>query len=403
MRGDAGKNAKEGTSCVVCGVSTPPSLGVKPRKYCSRRCTNAAYGFLPKPQSVTCRSCGKPVVQSGKGRTRWHCSSACRTKANHHKKVHKRHCKTCGGEFATFQQSKYCSEECRWPNRTAVRPCERCGVDFKQKHHASRFCSNSCSAASTFHLRPLARKPVVRKCSNCEIPFVRKKFKSGSYSVAKKYCCRECAFEARRLKKKCAERPLEIANRLATWFLSWGECERPKVRQCSSCGIRRLLGESEVCKECTRQSAPRECRSCGIAIPKTPGKRLCGECKDTIKKQRRREGRASRARNTRQRCKDFGATYTPIKPAVIYERDSWECQICGAALVREWPESGGATDPLSRTVDHIIPLDTGPNGPGHVSHNLIACCLGCNVRKSNKNPIGWACTLPRSPDSFALP
>ena len=388
----------------------PPSLGVKPRKYCSRRCTNAAYGLRPKPESVSCRSCGKTVAQSGKGRTRWHCSSACRRQANHRKKVHKRHCKKCGCEFVRFKQSKYCSEECRWPNRTAVRPCERCGVDFKQKHHASRFCSNSCSAASTFHLRPLARKPVVRKCSNCEIPFVRKKFKSGGYSVATKYCSRECAFEARRLKKKCAERPLEIANKLATWFLSWVDDRRPSKKSCVRCGVDRRWTKNspeppDLCLKCERHRQGRKCRACGVLMPWSANRRVCNHCRDENQRESRRKSKRKYGRNHKQRTRRRGAPYTPIRNSSIYERDNWECQICCRPLEREWRrlKRGDTPSPRARTVDHVIPLAQGKDSPGHVWHNLIACCHECNTAKCDKDPTGWHCSLPRTPDPFALP
>ena len=322
MRGDAGKNAKEGTSCVVCGIAMPPALGFKPRKYCSRRCTKVAYGFLPKPQSVTCRSCGKPVVQSGKGRTRWHCSSACRREANHRKKVHKRHCKTCGGEFVRFKQSKYCSEPCRYKNRLVVKPCEKCGVDFKQRHSTSRFCSNSCSASALYRVR-FPPKPCSRQCLCCQKPFVKKTGRNSG-----KYCSRSCAFEARRLRLPHAmynnRKSASIAVQLSIWFNSWGN-----------------------------------------------------DSHDPLFSGQNRGGH-------KFRCLKYGCHYESFPSKRILLRDGWRCQICGCELLPKWTtRNGSSPHPKSPTIDHIIPLSFGPDGPGHTPSNLQAACWECNLRKSD--------------------
>jgi hypothetical protein len=51
-------------SCAGCGAPLPPSLGPKPRKWCSERCRKAQY-------SRPCRDCGAPVEGSeGRGPNR---------------------------------------------------------------------------------------------------------------------------------------------------------------------------------------------------------------------------------------------------------------------------------------------------------------------------------------------
>lgn len=59
---------------------------------------------------------------------------------------------------------------------------------------------------------------------------------------------------------------------------------------------------------------------------------------------------------------DFDALWTGV------------CGICGLPMDREvrWP------DPMSKSIDHIIPLS---KGGSHTQENLAWAHLGCNVRK----------------------
>ena len=66
-----------------------------------------------------------------------------------------------------------------------------------------------------------------------------------------------------------------------------------------------------------------------------------------------------------------------IRPLDIYERDSWTCGLCGDGIDPDtaWP------DPLSASLDHILPLSKGGH---HVPENVQAAHLSCNVRKGNR-------------------
>jgi len=61
----------------------------------------------------------------------------------------------------------------------------------------------------------------------------------------------------------------------------------------------------------------------------------------------------------------------------IFERDGWMCGICSSPVDRslEWP------DPLSKSIDHIVPLAKG--GP-HTPENTQCAHLACNVRKGDR-------------------
>lgn len=61
----------------------------------------------------------------------------------------------------------------------------------------------------------------------------------------------------------------------------------------------------------------------------------------------------------------------------VYERDSWVCGLCGESIDRSlsWP------DPLSVSLDHIVPLS---KGGAHTMANVQAAHLVCNVSKGNR-------------------
>jgi len=60
----------------------------------------------------------------------------------------------------------------------------------------------------------------------------------------------------------------------------------------------------------------------------------------------------------------------------IFERDNWTCQICGRKINRrlKWP------NPLSKSIDHIVPLSRGGNdSPVNVQATHLRCNLGKNA------------------------
>jgi hypothetical protein len=325
VRGDAGENAKEGKSCPVCGCSVPPSLGVKPRTYCSRHCLRIASGRTPKPAVVPCVSCGRDVQQNlrSSGRPRRHCSDECRRASKTKKPVHARLCGRCGKIFVRFRNSQFCSDDCRYRHRLTTRSCEKCGKLFKQRQHTSRFCSNSCSTSVTAKTR--SRQPVNRQCLCCQKPFRKR----SSGRNAGKYCSRECAFEARRLRLPCARltnRPgATLDEQIAVWFSSWGN----DASETLNVGIN--------------------------------------------------------SGGHKRRCMKYGCHYESFQAKSILHRDNWTCRICQCELLPKWTKIDGSETPHPRspTIDHIVPLSYGPSGPGHRPDNVQAACWACNIKKSD--------------------
>jgi len=306
----------------------PPSLGFKPRTYCSAACCRAA-SRPPKPAVVACAVCGKniPQIAENVGRCLTICSEDCRKLQKQKKPTHVRTCLACGDKFVRFKNSKYCSDKCRYPDRHAIKPCECCGKDFRQPNPKSRFCSRPCSnfvmAAETVERNKKRAKQ--RQCLCCQKPFRKR----GTGRNAGKYCSRECAFEARRLRLPCARltrrHGATLDEQIAVWFGTWGN---------------------------------------DAADPLHVGVNIGGH---------------------RIRCIKYGCHYESFPAKSILHRDNWTCQICQCDLLPKWTKIDGSEKPHPRspTIDHIVPLSYGPAGPGHRPDNVQAACWACNIKKSD--------------------
>lgn len=71
----------------------------------------------------------------------------------------------------------------------------------------------------------------------------------------------------------------------------------------------------------------------------------------------------------------------PVMPADVHARDGWICQLCLLPIDPEaaWP------DPMSASVDHIVPLAL---GGAHSMANVQSAHLGCNSRKGDRQAPG---------------
>jgi hypothetical protein len=72
-----------------------------------------------------------------------------------------------------------------------------------------------------------------------------------------------------------------------------------------------------------------------------------------------------------------GAIVERFSSAEIFNRDGWACGICGRPIGRHWRHP----DPLSASLDHVIPLI---RGGMHSRANSQAAHLVCNIRKASK-------------------
>ena len=313
---------KDVKACPVCGGSLPASLGVKPRKYCSKPCLRQA--TRPRnPGAEKCADCKNPLRQPpGKGRKRVICP-ACRI-ARKRKRDCVASCRRCGREFAADRDdAAFCSTGCRWPSRLleSQKTCD-CGVTFTKR---TKYCSIACSIR---HCKRNDRRKVYR-CIHCY-----GLFGSRAYQTANKYCSRKCAFEARRL------RCVGIASdSLSAWFHTWGD------------------------------------ESHGAFLP--------------------RPARTSH----KARCEKFGVPYEAVDRSAVLKRAGWVCYLCGRALLKRYTKDGsGRVSPASPTIDCVVPLSAGPGSPGYVYENVRACCLACNLAKSDQHPDSFVPQYPTSLD-----
>lgn len=123
-----------------------------------------------------------------------------------------------------------------------------------------------------------------------------------------------------------------------------------------------------------RVHEPRPCDICGTTYaPKRSDSLTCSQpCRNRLNNQR---GRDTRARiNHSRRAAGKGVFAEDVSLADIAERDRWKCQLCGKRVNRrlKFP------DPLSQSLDHVIPLSLGGD---HSRANCQLAHLGCNCSK----------------------
>jgi 5-methylcytosine-specific restriction endonuclease McrA len=72
-------------------------------------------------------------------------------------------------------------------------------------------------------------------------------------------------------------------------------------------------------------------------------------------------------RQNRRRARLRAAFVAPVDRQVVFERDGWVCGICGQGV-----------DPLTASVDHIVPLAAGGT---HEPSNVQTAHMACNRQK----------------------
>ena len=315
--------------CLGCGERIIRNRYGAAATFCSTSCS-AKYRWKSLRDSrreggkSECAQCGVAFAVRAIGRPQKYCSAACRNarKQSQRKRppVRQRKCERCGDSFRSRYRRQFCSGACRWPNRkgtTAI--CVSCGKEFIKRESDIKCCSPKCRQA-----RQRAKRKIAT-CLCCQKPFHWRRMgrRSG------KYCSRECAFEARRLRLPCTRftrrRGTSIECQLSAWFHSWGN-------------------DTEECE----------------SLPLSGGHL--------------------------RRCRQYGVPYESISEKTVFDAAGWKCQMCGCDLLRKQTiGDDGKIDPRSPEIDHIIPLSLGAGvSPGHVPSNVQASCRGCNSAKGNR-------------------
>jgi hypothetical protein len=143
----------------------------------------------------------------------------------------------------------------------------------------------------------------------------------------------------------------------------------------------------------------RTCQECGNPLPPRK-KKLCGraECLRAYNRTRTREyfrnaggnhyrkpehaaknrrdrwPDSNKAADQRRRARKLGVENESIRADVVFERDGWQCGICGGAV----NPSLRYPHPMSASIDHVVQLAEG--GP-HLYSNVRCSHLDCNLRR----------------------
>ena len=86
---------------------------------------------------------------------------------------------------------------------------------------------------------------------------------------------------------------------------------------------------------------------------------------------------AQRRRDERRRARERSVPFEEFDAFEIFERDNWQCGICGDQVDRHL----AYPDPMSASLDHVVPLSLG--GP-HLRENTRCSHLQCNLRRGNR-------------------
>lgn len=101
---------------------------------------------------------------------------------------------------------------------------------------------------------------------------------------------------------------------------------------------------------------------------------------------RKRYPASSAARDARRRLREKGVS-GPVESftkSEIGERDGWRCGICRKRIdpsVPAWKPGSWEQNPLTATIDHILPL---AKGGTHTRDNVQIAHLECNVAKGDR-------------------
>lgn len=138
-----------------------------------------------------------------------------------------------------------------------------------------------------------------------------------------------------------------------------------------------------ICRECRRKARQRICESCGEQFeahnrtdrPSAPQRFCSVVCRVNARRLYEHPRAASKA-STRARKAQRRLTWDGVTDQQIFGRDGWVCRIPGCA--RRIQPGLRHPDPMSASIDHIVPLSRGGDD---VAANKRAAHLVCNTRR----------------------
>jgi hypothetical protein len=298
--------------------------------------------------SVVCTGCSTPFEYERKGPNlrKW-CSESCRVRSYRASPGSPRPvigsdvhavCSGCGCDFTftwTGHRARTQCDQCRWvpdPSRPAVgematAECIGCGSTFgyeRKRARARRWCSETCRVRTWEE--------------NSRTP-----------EMLERARLRKNERKRLRTREQWAPRPCVICG-----------CEFRKQRNALYCSTKcrwrsmHVAAKASGTKKRTQQAYLARRRAAGLPVANwTP---------------------ARAAADGRRRAQKLTTTIERFTPEEIYDRDGWQCQLCGKSVDPTLKHP----DPMSATQDHAVPLSIG--GP-HTRANVQLAHLRCNLKK----------------------
>lgn len=250
----------------------------------------------------------------------------------------------------------------------------------EQAQPGRKFCGPDCKRIALSRYRRARVEelgPEIVTCVHCGGLFTYIRRSTGR---AAQYCSRECRYLAEKARgthyyPRCAIR----------------------VSTCEVCGQmwsgRRGNKPARTCKDrrCVLEMRARIARERYAADPEKHRSRVATARANLTDEQRAAErkrwqswvasrgGRAAvgRASDLVRRARKAGVDAESFDSLEVYERDGWTCGICDVEIDPQLKHP----DPMSVSLDHVIPLSLG--GP-HTRANTRPAHLQCNIRRGNR-------------------
>lgn len=243
--------------------------------------------------------------------------------------------------------------------------CKRCSKTYETEQHASKYCDDCKALGSDVLKGKVFDYTKLQICDYCNKEFY--------YNRKRKYCSDDCMKEAQLLRAK-----EDRKNKTHQYKLKCKDCSTKiltiykTIKYCKECLNKRLAKAAEEnLKKIKYVFYKTKCTWCGTTYTakKAEGanylQRFCSKrCRDAY------NGKIKRARKR-------SASIEIVNAINIFNRDNWICHICNKKIYKKykWP------NPLSPSLDHIIPLS---KGGSHSQSNIKAAHLGCNCSKGNR-------------------
>lgn len=266
--------------------------------------------------------------------------------------------------------------------------CLWCGIEVgffkngKPKKWCSRYCGTSgASFRSTGRIAPKS-KPALRKSTQCA-GCGRELSIHPRNRNPKKWCSQACSARGyREANPDYVERQAVMSKARNRKRAEERELVDPLPR-CENCGERmatrredRRFCNADACQSASYQAwksvAPRCSEGCDQPVQ---AHGLCAACYSTWWRSENPD--KAYAVRARYRARKRDAWVEDVDRDVVLKRDRWVCGICGEKI----PRTAIYPDPLSPSIDHVIPLAVGGE---HSYANTQASHFLCNSVKQHR-------------------